>query len=64
MEYVLLSSAGNLIDSFEDEADARAALQRTFEADPEAAHDVAMLVYDEVGRPIGDPVFAEPTPTR
>jgi hypothetical protein len=58
MHYVLLSSTGNLIDSYEHEADARAALQRVVENEPEAAGDVALIAYGEDGMPVGDPVFA------
>ena len=62
MDYVLLSSTGNLIDSFKDEAAARAALQQIVATEPEAAEDVALLTYDEGGRPVGEPWFAVPTP--
>jgi hypothetical protein len=52
MDYSLFSSTGNLIDSFTDEAAARAALQRLVAAEPEAADDVALFISDEEGRVI------------
>jgi hypothetical protein len=62
MNHVLLSSTGNLIESYDEESEARAALQQIIDAEPEAARDVALLSYGEDGMPVGDPVFAS-TPT-
>jgi len=59
MHYVLLSSTGNMIDSYDAEPTARAALQRIIDAEPEAAENVALVIYGDDGQPIGDPVFAE-----
>ncbi|HEV2945257.1 MAG TPA: hypothetical protein VGX26_09110 [Solirubrobacteraceae bacterium] len=59
MHYVLLSSTGNLIDSHEDETEARAALQRIIDAEPDAAEDVALMTYGDDGMPVGDPVVAK-----
>ncbi len=59
MHYVLLSSTGNLIDSYEDEAEARAALQRIIDAEPDAAEDVALMIYGDDGMPADDPIFAK-----
>jgi hypothetical protein len=59
MHYALLSSTGNLIDSYEDESKARAALQRIVDADPDNAEDVALMTYGDNGMPVGDPVFAK-----
>ena len=47
MHYVLLSSTGNMIDSFEDEA----------------AEDVALMTYDDDGAPVGDPIHAKTSST-
>ena len=53
MDHSLFSSRGNLIDSFlaevtvawvSDETEARAALQRIVEAEPDAADDVALFI--------------------
>jgi hypothetical protein len=59
MYYVLLSSTGNMIDSYDDEPPARAALRRIIDAEPEAAENVAMVTYGDDGQPISDPVFAK-----
>lgn len=59
MHYVLLSSTGNMIDSYNEERIARAALQRIVDAEPEAAEDVALMTYGDDGRPTGDPEFAK-----
>lgn len=59
MHYVLLSSTGNMVDSYEDESIARAALQRIVDVEPKAAEDVALMTYGDDGQPVGDPVFAK-----
>jgi hypothetical protein len=59
MHYALLSSTGNMVDSYEEEGIARAALQRIVDAEPEAVEDVALMIYDEDGQLVGGPVFAE-----
>jgi hypothetical protein len=60
MHYVLLSSTGNLIESYDEESEARAALQRITVSEPEAIYDVAMMTYGDDGMPMGNPVFAKP----
>jgi len=62
MDYSLFSKAGNLIDSFTDEAEARAALQRLVASEPEAADDVALFISDDAGRVVEGPIHAVPTP--
>jgi hypothetical protein len=65
MHYVLLSSTGNLIGSYDGESAASAALRRIVAAEPEAAEDVALFTYGDDGMPVGDPVFATaPTSVR
>jgi hypothetical protein len=59
MNYVLLSSTGNMVESYEEESIARAALQRIVDAEPEVAEDIALMTYGEDGLPVGGPVFAE-----
>jgi hypothetical protein len=59
MHYVLLSSTGNLIDSYEDESAAHSALQRFIDSELDAAEAVALMTYGDDGMPIGDPVFAQ-----
>ncbi len=58
MHYVLLSSTGNLIGSYDEESAAGAALRRIVAAEPEAAEDVALFTHGDDGMPVGDPVFA------
>jgi hypothetical protein len=64
MDYSLFSSSGNLIDSFDNEDDARAALQRIVGSEPEVADDVALLISDDAGNLVGGPIHALPVPTR
>jgi len=64
MDYSLFSSSGNLIDSFNDEAEARAALQRIVEAEPKAADDVALFIADHEGTVVEGPIHAAPVPVR
>ncbi|HEY3944716.1 MAG TPA: hypothetical protein VGL78_05785 [Solirubrobacteraceae bacterium] len=64
MEYSLFSSTGNLIDSFDDEPRARAALQRIVAAEPEAAEDIALFISDDEGRVVEGPIHAVPAATR
>lgn len=53
MKYVLMDSTGNLIESYDSEDDARAALEQIVAREPEAADDVALIVYDDSGMPTG-----------
>lgn len=62
MDYSLFSSTGNLIDSFDDEAEARAALQRIVAGEPEAAEDVALFISDDEGNVVEGPIHAVPAP--
>jgi hypothetical protein len=64
MDYSLFSSTGNLIDSFANEADARAALQRIVEAEPTAAEAVALFVSDDDGNIVDGPIHAVPAAVR
>lgn len=52
--YVILDSTANLVDSFDREDEARAALEAIVRQDPDAADDYAMLTYDDAGHPIGE----------
>lgn len=58
MDYSLFSSSGNLIDSFNNEAQARAALQRIVAAEPETADDLALFISDDEGRVVEGPIHA------
>ncbi len=64
MDYSLFSSTGNLIDSFTNETDARAALQRIVEAEPTAAEDVTLFVSDDEGNVVDGPIHAVPAAVR
>ncbi len=64
MDYSLFSSSGNLIDSFSDETQARAALQRIVEAEPDAAEDVALFIADGDGAVVEGPIHAVPASVR
>lgn len=61
MNYSLFGSTGNLIDWFEDESEARSALQMIVDREPESADDVALFVCDDVGEIIEGPIHAVPT---
>ena len=56
MYYVILDSSGNLVESFDDERQARATLQQIVGEEPEAAEHLALLTYDEHGEPVGDAI--------
>ncbi|MEX2197080.1 MAG: hypothetical protein WD844_17545 [Thermoleophilaceae bacterium] len=56
MHYVLMDSTGNLIDSYDREEEAHAALNRIVHEEPEAADHVALLTYDDEGNPVGQAV--------
>lgn len=58
MDYSLFSSAGNLIDWFDCEPEARAALQRIVELEPECADDIALFVCDDDGAVVEGPIHA------
>jgi hypothetical protein len=60
MDYSLFSSSGNLIDAFDNESDARAALQRIVETEPDAADDVALFISDDDGKVVDGPIHATP----
>jgi hypothetical protein len=61
MYYEIFDSSGNLVESFPDEESARTALNRIVDAEPEAAEDVALFVYDDNGMSTSDPIFARTT---
>jgi hypothetical protein len=63
MNYSLFSSTGNLIDWFDDESEARAALQRIVAAEPAAADDVALFIADDEGRVVEGPIHVVPAAT-
>jgi hypothetical protein len=58
MHFAIFSNAGNLVASFDDEAQAHEALNRIAQEEPEAAHEVALFQIDDTGHPIGDAIPA------
>ena len=52
--FVILTSDGNLVESFDDEAEAGTALEDLARAEPEAADDYAMLTCGDDGLPVGE----------
>lgn len=64
MTYTLMSSTGNMIDWFDSESEARAALQRIVELEPECADDVALFVSDGEGNIVDGPIHAVPATVR
>jgi hypothetical protein len=64
MNYSLFASTGNMIDSFDDEAEARAALQRIVELEPESADEIALFISDDAGAVVEGPIHAVPAAVR
>ena len=58
MHYALFDSTGNLIESFTDEDEARLALDAIALENPDAADEIAVLAYDDRGRPVGRAISA------
>jgi hypothetical protein len=51
--FVILDSTGNLVESFDQEAEARDALVEIARQDPENADEYAILQYNSGGHPVG-----------
>ena len=65
MYFVILDSTGNLVESFDVETCARAALEQMVHDDPQAADHLALLTYDAQGEPVGDAItVSESSPAR
>lgn len=56
--YVILDSTANLVDSFDHEDAARAALTAIVQQDPDAADEYALFTYRDDGYPIGPAIPA------
>lgn len=52
--YVILDSTANLVDSFDDEGEARDALEAIVRQDPDAADEYALFTHDDEGNPVGE----------
>jgi len=53
--WALMDSTGNLIDSFDDPAEAAQAARAIIDADPTNANEIAVIAYDAQGEPIASP---------
>lgn len=62
MTYSILDSTGSAIAAFTDEVSARATLRAIVESEPEAAEHLIIVVYDDAGMPVGDPILFEDLP--
>jgi hypothetical protein len=54
MSFAIFDSTANLVDSFDDRDEARAALEEIARQDPDAAGDYAVFEFDAAGQPVGD----------
>jgi hypothetical protein len=52
--YAILDSHANLVDAFDREDEARAALEALAHQDPAEADQYALLTYGDDGQPIGE----------
>jgi hypothetical protein len=59
MRYMILDSAGNAVDAFDDLQMAIAALKQMVENEPEAAEHLVLLSYDGQGNPVGKVLTVE-----
>jgi hypothetical protein len=57
-QYVILDSTANLVESFDDEQEARLALEKILRQDPASADQYALLAYADDGKPVGDALAA------
>jgi hypothetical protein len=58
MHYAIFSNAGNLVASFDDEAEAYEALSRIADEEPGSADEIALFQIDDTGHPVGDAIPA------
>lgn len=54
MNYMIFDGAANLVESFDEEHEARHALEEIARQDPESADEYAMLAFDDDGHPVGE----------
>lgn len=54
--FVILDCTANLVESFDQEEEARTALEAIVASAPNAADDFAILKYDDNGNPVGQAV--------
>ena len=53
MAYAIFDNAANLVESFDDREEARAALDQIAGHDPDAVDDYAVFGFDSSGQPVG-----------
>ena len=56
--YVILDSTANLVESFDQEQEARLALEDIARQDPSSADEYVLLTYDDDGEPVGEALTA------
>lgn len=56
MNYSIFDSTGNLVASFDNETEARRALQEIADSEPGAAHDIALFAFEDDGTPVGEAI--------
>ena len=56
MHYVILDITANMVDSFDREDEARAALEQIVRQDPDAADEYALMTYGDDGHSVGEAV--------
>jgi hypothetical protein len=56
MDFMIMDSAGNAVESFESDSDATRALLEMAESDERAAKHLALLAFDGDGNVVGDPL--------
>jgi hypothetical protein len=54
MTYAIFDITANLVDSFDNEAEARGALEAIVRQDPDSADQYALIPYGDDGLPCGD----------
>lgn len=54
--FVILDCTANLVESFDQESEARDALETIVQQDPDSAEEYAILKYDDNGNPVGQAV--------
>jgi hypothetical protein len=53
-EYAIFDSTASLVDSFDQEDEARHALEQIILQDPDAADEYALMTFDDDGQPVGE----------
>jgi hypothetical protein len=57
MTYSIFDSTGNLVDAFDDQGAAVAALTGIATAEPDAADDAFLVAQDDEGRMVGETIY-------